>query len=165
MSLQVRLQNLITAIGTDYKVLVGRIGDPSTLTTTAKSSTVAAINEVKASIGSAGATINDTTPSGTSVYSSSKTNAAISSAVAGLVNGAGAALDTLQELATALGNDANFATTVSTALGLRLRVDTAAQGLTTTQQANGQTNLNVYDKTVIGDPETDLVALYTTAKA
>lgn len=34
--------------------------------------------------------------------------------ISGLVNGAGAALDTLSELATALGNDANFATTVAT---------------------------------------------------
>jgi hypothetical protein len=37
--------------------------------------------------------------------------------VANLVNGASAALDTLAELASALGNDANFATTVSTSLG------------------------------------------------
>lgn len=37
--------------------------------------------------------------------------------VANLVNSAPEALDTLQELATALGNDANFATTVSTQLG------------------------------------------------
>lgn len=39
---------------------------------------------------------------------------AINTAVSNLVNGAGAALDTLNELATALGNDANFATTVAT---------------------------------------------------
>jgi glycine betaine/choline ABC-type transport system substrate-binding protein len=36
------------------------------------------------------------------------------------VNGAGAALDTLQELAAALGNDANFSTTITVAIGEKL---------------------------------------------
>jgi hypothetical protein len=42
--------------------------------------------------------------------------AQIDQALADLVNAAPAALDTLQELATALGNDANFATTIANAL-------------------------------------------------
>ena len=46
-------------------------------------------------------------------------NGAISTAISNLVNGAGAALDTLNELATALGNDANFSTTVSSNLALK----------------------------------------------
>jgi hypothetical protein len=41
----------------------------------------------------------------------------VDTAISNLVNGAGAALDTLKELADALGNDASFATTVSTNLG------------------------------------------------
>lgn len=44
-------------------------------------------------------------------------NAYTDSKISGLVNGAGSALDTLNELATALGNDANFATTVATNIG------------------------------------------------
>ncbi|WP_197433811.1 tail fiber domain-containing protein [Agrobacterium vitis] len=71
------------------------------------------------------------------------TPADISAAIAALVNSSPAALDTLNELATALGNDPNFATTMSTALGNRLRVDTAAQGLTDTQKANGRTNMGL----------------------
>ena len=63
--------------------------------------------------------------------------------VAGVVNSAPAALNTLDELAAALGDDANFATTTSTSLGNRLRVDTASQGLTGTQQANAITNLGI----------------------
>ncbi len=63
--------------------------------------------------------------------------------VAGIVNSAPAALNTLDELAAALGDDANFATTTSTSLGNRLRVDTASQGLTGTQQANAITNLGI----------------------
>jgi hypothetical protein len=44
---------------------------------------------------------------------------AVSTAVSNLVNGAGTALDTLKELADALGGDSNFATSVSTSLGLK----------------------------------------------
>lgn len=43
----------------------------------------------------------------------------VSTAISNLVNGAGAALDTLNELATALGNDANFSTTMANALALK----------------------------------------------
>jgi len=49
----------------------------------------------------------------------------VNTAVSGLVNSAPAALDTLNELATALGNDANFATTVSTQIGTKVSVDSA----------------------------------------
>ena len=49
----------------------------------------------------------------------------VSSGVAGLVNSAPAALDTLSELATALGNDANFATTVATSMGTKLDASSA----------------------------------------
>ena len=63
--------------------------------------------------------------------------------VAGVVDTAPAALNTLNELAAALGDDANFSTTTSTALGNRLRVDINNQGLTGTQQANAITNLGI----------------------
>ena len=51
--------------------------------------------------------------------------AALDAAVASLVDGAPEALDTLQELADALGNDPNFATTVSTEIGKRALIDGA----------------------------------------
>lgn len=60
-----------------------------------------------------------------------------------LINSAPATLDTLKELADALGSDPNFATTVSTALGNRLRVDTDAQGLNGTQKTNAKTNIDL----------------------
>lgn len=46
-------------------------------------------------------------------------NGLISTAITNLVNSSPAALDTLNELAAALGNDANFASTVATSIGLR----------------------------------------------
>jgi len=63
--------------------------------------------------------------------------------VAGIVDSAPEALNTLNELSAALGDDANFATTTSTALGNRLRIDTNAQGLTATQKTNAKTNLGL----------------------
>lgn len=48
------------------------------------------------------------------------TTAFVGTAISNLVNGAGAALDTLKELADALGNDANFATTITTSIGTKL---------------------------------------------
>ena len=46
----------------------------------------------------------------------------VDDAISNLVNGAGAALDTLNELAAALGNDANFSTTISTQLATKATV-------------------------------------------
>lgn len=50
----------------------------------------------------------------------------VSSAIANLVNSAPSTLNTLKELSDALGADANFATTISTALGDKLNSGTAA---------------------------------------
>jgi len=51
------------------------------------------------------------------------TQTLIDNAITALVNGSPAALNTLQELAAALGNDQNFATTVTNALTARLQLD------------------------------------------
>lgn len=52
----------------------------------------------------------------------SAVNGLITTAVNDLIGGSPTALDTLNELAAALGNDAAFATTVTTALGARLQL-------------------------------------------
>lgn len=136
----------------------------ASLATTAKTSTVAAINELAGNIAGAGASINDAATSTTSVWSSQKTSDSITTAVNGVLNGAPAALDTLKELADAIGDDASYAATTTTALGNRLRFD-AAQTLTSGQKTQGQTNLDVYAKADIGDPTTDFVAVLTAALA
>jgi uncharacterized protein YfkK (UPF0435 family) len=71
------------------------------------------------------------------------TTSYVTTQINNLVAGAPGLLDTLDELAQALGDDANFATTTATSLGNRLRIDTASQGLNSTQQANGRTNLGL----------------------
>ena len=81
--------------------------------------------------------------SATRVPTQQSVKAYVDAEVAGVVDSAPSALNTLNELAAALGDDANFAATTSTALGNRLRVDTASQGLTGTQQSNALTNLGI----------------------
>ncbi len=52
-------------------------------------------------------------------YSSAQTDTAIAAAIANLVDASPGALDTLNELAAALGDDANFAATMTTALATK----------------------------------------------
>jgi methylphosphotriester-DNA--protein-cysteine methyltransferase len=77
------------------------------------------------------------------IATKSYADSAATSAVAAVIDSAPAALDTLNELAAALGDDANFSTTTATALGNRLRVDVSNQGLNSTQQGNALTNLGI----------------------
>lgn len=186
LSLQTRINDLITAIGTDYKQLRTWItgsssGDLTGLATDIKTDLVSAINEVHDGLGTgapdASETVKGIAELATLAEVATGTDTTRIVTPAGVrqerlalkdeILGAGvpAALDTLDELAAALGDDANFASTVTTALGNRLRVDTAAQGLTSQQQADGRTNLDVYSTSQLGDPDTDLAALYTTAKS
>lgn len=60
-----------------------------------------------------------TAPAGTN-NTQGATTAFVVAAIASLVNGSPAALDTLQELAKALGNDPNFATTITNLIGTKL---------------------------------------------
>lgn len=66
----------------------------------------------------------------------------VDSRVAALVNSSPATLDTLDELAAALGDDPNFATTTATSLGNRVRFD-ASQTLTAGQQTTAKTNIGL----------------------
>lgn len=164
MSLATQIVALAQAIGADIKDLRTKQGDLTSLTTTAKGTLVAAINELKTALAGAGAAINDTVGNGatTVTWSADKIFDTIEAAKvavkADLTNGAAAALDTLNELAAALGNDPSFAATIATELGNRLRFD-AAQVLTTPQKLQACTNLG------IGDPEHNFAAAYATAKA
>src|SRR3954469_12555301 len=219
MSLATRLSDLAFAIGTDMKQLRIFIAGSSTgnlngLTTTVKTDLVAAINEVKSTATSA------TVPDATETISGKVELASLAEVATGTdavrvvtplgvrqersalkdeILGAGvpAALDTLDELAAALGDDANFAATVTTSLGNKQPLDsdlTAIAALvsaadqfpyatgagawtlgTVTAAARGllddvdvaamRTTLQVYSQTELGNPDTDLVAIYNTAKA
>jgi hypothetical protein len=163
MSLELKIIALAQAVGADIKTARTERGLLSGLSTTAKTSLVAAINEIYGLLGSAGASINDAAGNGntTETWSADKIfdsiEAAKTAVTNSLVNGAAAALDTLNELSAALGNDPNFAATIATELGNRVRYD-AVQTLTAPQKVQACTNIGV------GDPEHNFAADYVTAK-
>lgn len=166
MSLETKIIALAQAIGADVKLLKANAGDLSALNTTAKTNLVAAINELVGMASSAGAQINDAAVAGAAgklvVWSADKVSTSIDAAKLAvkdeILDGAGAALDTLKELADALNNDPNFAATIATEMSNRVRFD-AAQTLTVPQQLQACTNIGV------GDPEHNFVTDYTAAKA
>ena len=142
MSLLTRITALINSIATDIKDVYAKIGNLSSLQTTTKSSLVGAINEIKSS---GGLQINDSTPSVSTTFSGTAIDSKIATAKTEVKNeilgGASAAYDTLQEIQAQMEAD-----------------DTAAASLTT---AVGQRP--TYTET--GNLETDLVAIYNTAKS
>lgn len=74
-------------------------------------------------------------------------------------DGAAVALNTLAELSAALGADANYAATTTTALGLRVRVD-ASQSFTGPQQVQGRANIDAASATDVGSTSVDWVATF-----
>lgn len=166
MSLESRLIALAQAIGTDVKTLTTKQGDLTTkqgdlttLSTTAKSNLVAAINEIASLL----PIINDLAGNGdlAVTWSADKIfdsiEAAKTAVTNSLVNGSATALDTLNELAAALGNDPSFAATIATGLSNRVRYD-AAQTLTLVQQQQACANIGV------GDPDHNFLTEYAAAK-
>ena len=122
--------------------------------------------------------IKDTETSTTSVWLSTKTNATITDAVGTAkseltdkinvdvakvksdILGAGVpeTLDTLKEIADTLNGDAALVANLSVALNNRVRFD-EEQVLSSEQKTRACTNIG------IGEPNTDLVAIYNAAKA
>ena len=180
MSLELKIAALITAVGGDVKALTTKIGDTTSLTTTAKANLVAAINEVQVAVSALQAgstTINDAAGNGdvNVTWSADKIHdeivARVQAAKDDLLGGAGAALDTLKELADALNNDASYATNIAAMLTKRLAVD-AVQTFTNAEKLQGRENIGAAAdtelqqlKTDLGNVDADLVALYNTAKA
>jgi hypothetical protein len=108
------------------------------------------------------ATTQSASDNSTKVATTAYVTTAVAAGVSDLVGGAGDALDTLNELAAALGNDASFSTTVSTALTNRLRVDVNNQSLNATQKTNALTNLGVSSFGISLIDDADAAAARTT---
>ena len=173
MTLEQRLILLAQAIGADIKALNISQGALTDLDTTTKTSLVAAVNELKGivdGLSGGGAVINDAAGDGdtTVTWSADRIFDAIAAASTALKNdltdGAGAALDTLNELADALNNDPNFAATIATEIANRVRYD-AAQALSAPQQVQARTNIGAQAAADVGDTDHNFVADYNTAKA
>ena len=136
MSFAANIAAVVSRIGAEFKTLRdNELGNRSALTTTAKTTFVAAINEIKLAADQALA----------GGQTAAQVQAAIDAAIANLVDSAPGALDTLNELAAALGDDPNFAATITNQLALK---------------ANAA---DVYTRTELGDPTTDYVAVFEAA--
>lgn len=214
MSLKTNLESLATSIATQIKGLKIMItgtstGTLATLQTTDKTSIISAINEARTTGGSGTPPTASDTVAGVieiatlaEVTTGTDATRAVTpqgvkqatDAVRSSILGAGvpAALDTLDELAAALADDANYAASVTTALAGKQPLDadlTAIAALTSAANkvpystgtntwaladfsaagralvddadvAAQRTTLDVYSKTEIGNPETDLVAVF-----
>lgn len=139
MSLVTQISNLVTRVGTEFKTVYGKVGSLASLSTTAKSDLVSAINELQDEITSL-TQINDTASSGSSTYSSSKILELLASLKSDILGGASSAYDTLKELADLLQNDQSGIAALTTAIGNKVDFE-AAQTLTGTQKTTARGNI------------------------
>lgn len=162
MTMQTVLTTALQRVATEFNTIKLERGNLASLTTTDKTSLVNALNEVIVDLNNS-TSIDDASASATSTYSSNKITADINAAISNLVDSAPAALDTLNELATAIsGNDTDI-NTILTAQANRVRTDTATQGLNATEQSNARTNIDAQSATDIGDTAHDFTADFTAA--
>lgn len=164
MSLETKINALATAIGADVKALRAAQGDLTSLPTTSKNNLVAAITELYGLLGESGAVIDDAAGDGATgvTWSADKIHDAIEQGKAAvkseIIGGASEAYDTLLELQQLATANESAGAALATAVNNRVRFD-AAQTLTAAQKLQACQNIG------IGDPDVDLVAAYTTAKA
>ncbi len=169
MTLQQRISALITAIGTDVKDIYTKVvpAGGTTGQVLRKTSNTSYATEW-ATPSSTGATIDDTTAAADKVFSSTKTNALIATAKTevqtAILGGASSAYDTLVELQAFIEADATATSALTIAVGNRVRFD-AAQTLTSGEKIQAKANIDAYGSVELGNPDTDLAALYVTAKA
>ena len=173
MTHEERLRLLITQLGADHKsqqlsiqTLTTAIGTLPSLSTTAKGNLVAAINEIFALATSGAGLINDAlTTSTVKTFSIDKIKLEIAALKTELLGGIPAAtLDTFKEISDAILADQTGTTVMVTAIGNRVSY-TNADNKSTVEKAQARANIDAYGVVELGNPDTDLIALYTTAKA
>jgi len=161
MSLQTQLNSFVLRVADEFNTVKGRTGTLSALTTTDKSSLVAAINELKTAVITSVA-IDDLTIGTASTYSSSKIVTLLDALKADLLSGADPAFDTLLELQQALQNDQTGIAALTASIDKRVRFD-AAQALTVPEQTQARDNIGAVASADIGDTTTDFVAIFDAA--
>ena len=142
MSLVTKMTAFVSSVGTDIKNLTTKIGNLANLQTTDKSSLVSAINELKSFQVT---NIDDVNASTTTTFSGTAIQQKISVAKTEVKNeilgSASTAYDTLQEIQGFIENDSSATASLVTAVADRVKYSD------------------------VGDLETDLVAIYNTAKS
>lgn len=160
MSLTTQISNLAVRIATECKSIRSVTGDKASLTTTDKTSLVAAINELKSAMASA-AGILDTAGAGdtTHTWSADKIVTQLAAVKSEILNGAPAAYDTLLEIANQLTSDGGAISGLLTAVGNRVAFD-QAQTLTAPQKAQAISNIGAISAADVGDVTTNFVTTF-----
>ena len=103
---------------------------------------------------------NDSHTHDTRYYTKSQTDTAISNAVTNVIDGAPGALDTLNELAAALGDDSNFAGTMTTNLAGKLSLSGGTMSGDLNMGGNDITNAGTINGTATSAKYADLAERY-----
>lgn len=129
------------AAATSAQTATTKAGEASTSASNAAVSAKAAAEKAAAASTSASnAKTSENNAAGSAQTAASK--AFVMAAIAAMVNGSPAALDTLQELAKAMGNDPNFATTITNLIGTKL--DKSGTAVKATADAAGNNIQSTY---------------------
>ena len=163
MSLATRIESLVIRVAQEFNDVRAKAGNLANLTTTDKSSLVAAINELKAAVVSS-AVIDDAQVATTSTYSSSKIVTLLDALKSEILGGADAAYDTLLEIQQLLQNGTTGLDALLAAVNNRVRFD-AAQTLSAPEQAQARSNIGAVAASDVGDTDTDFVAVFEGALA
>lgn len=164
-TLESRLESLATDLGADTKAILLAIGNLTALQTNAKTSLVNALNEVLASVGNgSGVVIDDGAPAVNKVFSSQAVTDKIQAAISGIIGAdIDAAYDTLKELEAFIKANGTAAANLLTAVAKKVDF-TVDQTLTTQEKTRARANIGAYGAAEIGNPDVNLVAIYTAAK-
>lgn len=167
MSLVTQLSSLATAVASDIKTLFARVGDPASLTTTNKANLVAAVNEVRTTATSAAANVTPaTTTTAGVVRLATLTEMATGVDPSAVATVAGVRQERAALKTEILGGVGTMADTLQELYDLAQAAEETAAINNLVTVVNGKADASaVYTKTEIGNPETDLVAVYTAAKA
>ena len=158
MSLATRIESLVIRVAQEFNDVRAKAGNLANLTTTDKSNLVAAINELKAAVASS-TVIDDAQIAATSTYSSSKIVALLDALKSEILGGADAAYDTLLEIQQVLQSGTSGLEALLAAINQRVRFD-AAQSLTVAEQSQARSNIGAVASSDLGNPDTDVVAVF-----
>lgn len=158
MSLATRIESLVIRVAQEFNDVRAKAGNLASLTTTDKSSLVAAINELKAAVLSSVA-IDDNQVTTTSTYSSNKIVSLLDALKTEILGGADAAYDTLVEIQQLLQDGTTGLDALLAAVNYRVRFD-AAQTLTVAEQQQARTNIGAVATSDVGNTDTDFVVIF-----
>ena len=163
MSLATRIESLVIRVAQEFNDVRAKAGNLANLTTTDKSTLVAAINELKAAVVSS-AVIDDAQIAASTTYSSTKIVSLLDALKADILGGADAAYDTLVEIQQLLQNGTSGLDALLAAVNNRVRFD-AAQSLTVAEQLQARSNIGAVAASDVGNTDTDFVVIFDGALA